>query len=94
MSEQRFVLDKLYYTIMTPIEKISVGRSYMTYGEVVGCLNELNDENKELKKENEQLKKRVDKLKVIMAEFGATLLMNGFDIEFDDKDLIEMINNE
>lgn len=36
----RFVLDKLYYSIMTPIEKISVGRSYMTYGEVVGCLNE------------------------------------------------------
>lgn len=40
MGEQQFVLDKLYYTIMTPIEKISVGRNYMTYGEVVGCLNE------------------------------------------------------
>lgn len=40
MSEKRFVLDKLYHTIMTPIEKISVGRNYMTYGEVVGCLNE------------------------------------------------------
>lgn len=40
MSEQRFVLDKLYYTIMTPIEKISVGRCYMTYREVVDTLNE------------------------------------------------------
>ena len=40
MSEQRFVLDKLYYTIMTPIEKISVGRCYMTYREVVETLNE------------------------------------------------------
>ena len=40
MSEQRFVLDKLYYTIMTPIEKISVGKNYITYGEVVDLLNE------------------------------------------------------
>ena len=39
MSEKRFVLDKLYYTIMTPIEKISVGRNYITYGEVVDLLN-------------------------------------------------------
>lgn len=39
MSEQ-FVLDKLYYSIMTPIEKIDIGRGYMTYGEVVDKLNE------------------------------------------------------
>ena len=40
MSEQQFALDKLYYSIMTPIEKISVGRNYITYGEVVDLLNE------------------------------------------------------
>ena len=51
MSEKRFVLDKLYYAIMTPIEKISVGRSYMTYGEVVDCLNELFEENEQLQQE-------------------------------------------
>lgn len=56
--------------------------------------NKKHLDNIQLKEENEQLKKRVDKLKVIMAEFGATLLMNGFDIEVDGKDLMEMINNE
>ena len=55
MSEQLFVLDKLYYTIMTPIEKISVGRSYMTYREVVDCLNEQQTTISRLEKENEQL---------------------------------------
>ena len=40
MSEKQFALDKLYYSIMTPIEKISVGRCYMTYREVVDTLNE------------------------------------------------------
>lgn len=49
MSDKRFVLDKLYYPIMTPIEKISVGRNYMTYGEVVDKLNELSEENEQLK---------------------------------------------
>lgn len=67
MSEQRFVLDKLYYTIMTPIEKISVGRNYITYGEVVDLLNEqqatinkLKEENERLKCMNNQLEKRLD----------------------------------
>ena len=60
------------------------------------CVVALNDADKiiGLLEENEQLKKRVDKLKVIIAEFGATLLMNGFDIEVDGKDLMEMVNNE
>lgn len=56
MSEQQFVIDKLYYTIMTPVEKISVGRSYMTYGEVVGCLNEQEQKIQLLEKENEDLR--------------------------------------
>lgn len=57
MSEKRFVLDKLYYTIMTPIEKISVGRNYMTYREVVDSLNELSEENRQLEKIVEKLRK-------------------------------------
>lgn len=67
MSEQQFALDKLYYSIMTPIEKISVGRNYITYGEVVDLLNEqqatineLKEENERLKCMNNQLEKRVD----------------------------------
>ena len=62
MSEKRFVLDKLYYTIMTPIEKISIGRNYMTYGEVVDLLNEQHETIKQLKKENEYLHKYNTKL--------------------------------
>ena len=67
MSEQQFALDKLYYSIMTPIEKISVGRNYITYGEVVDLLNEqqatinkLKEENERLKCMNNQLEKRLD----------------------------------
>lgn len=61
MSEQLFVLDKLYYTIMTPIEKISVGRSYMTYREVVDCLNEQQTTISRLEEENEQLRQFINK---------------------------------
>lgn len=60
MSDKRFVLDKLYYPIMTPIEKISVGRNYMTYGEVVDLLNNLHQENQELKKKNNALKEDIN----------------------------------
>lgn len=56
MSEQRFVLDKLYYSIMTPIEKISVGRCYMTYREVVDTLNEQQATIKRLEEENDDLR--------------------------------------
>lgn len=109
MSEKRFVLysDEYFFGAYDKIaqEKIDVlGSIYL-----LNSLSEENDRLSErliekrdkleteyviLKKENEQLKKRVDKLKVIIAEFGATLLMNGFDIEVDGKDLMEMINNE
>ena len=58
MSEQQFALDKLYYSIMTPIEKISVGRNYITYGEVVDLLNDQQATINKLKEENEQLKKQ------------------------------------
>lgn len=55
MTEKRFVLDKLYYTIMTPIEKISVGRSYMTYREVVNLLNEQQATISRLEEENDNM---------------------------------------
>lgn len=65
MSEQQFVLDKLYYTIMTPIEKISVGRCYMTYMEVVDTLNEQQATIQSLKEENGQLKQKIQRWKTL-----------------------------
>lgn len=73
MSEQRFVLDKLYYTIMTPIEKISVGRSYMTYREVVDCLNEQQTTINKLNKRNEYLKKELNKHIMLLNIVGERL---------------------
>lgn len=60
MSEQQFALDKLYYSIMTPIEKISVGRNYITYGEVVDLLNEQQATIQFLQNEIDELKKDID----------------------------------
>ena len=59
MSEQQFALDKLYYSIMTPIEKISVGRCYMTYREVVDTLNEQQSIITKLKELNDDKGKRI-----------------------------------
>ena len=47
----------------------------------------------ELAKENEQLRKDVENLQEVVAELGATLLMNGFEIEINDENLSEMIDN-
>lgn len=55
MSEQQFILDKLYYTIMTPIEKISAGRNYMTYREVVDSLNKQQATIEELQQKYDKL---------------------------------------
>ena len=41
---------------MTPIEKISVGRCYMTYREVVDTLNKQQATINKLKEENRKLK--------------------------------------
>ena len=46
---------------MTPIEKISVGRNYITYGEVVALLNEQQATINKLNKRNEYLKKELNK---------------------------------
>ena len=53
----------------------------------------LLDKIKELEKENEQLRKDVENLQEVVAELGATLLMNGFEIEINDENLSEMIDN-
>ena len=63
MSEQQFALNKLYYSIMTPIEKISVGRNYITYGEVVDLLNEQQAIINKLQEENACLKQRIRDIK-------------------------------
>lgn len=90
MSEKKRFVQSKY---ANHLQDIKTDTHYYLTSEKIGC-KDLFDEIERLTEENEQLKKRVDKLKVIMAEFGATLLMNGFDIEVDDKDLMEMINNE
>lgn len=36
----------------------------------------------------------INKLQELVAEFGATLLMNGFEIEINGKDLNELIKDE
>ena len=97
MSEQQFALDKLYYSIMTPIEKISVGRNYITYGEVVDLLNEQQaiirrDETsiktmmsnmKKLEEENEQLRKELNDFKPVMFQDirGTVILYSKGDID-------------
>ena len=45
---------------MTPIEKISVGRCYMTYREVVDTLNEQQATIQFLQNEIDELKKDID----------------------------------
>ena len=47
-----------------------------------------------LEKENEQLKKDVENLQEVVAELGATLLMNGFEIEINGENLSELIDDE
>ena len=48
----------------------------------------------EIKKENEQLRKDVENLQEVVAELGATLLVNGFEIEINGENLSELIDNE
>lgn len=48
----------------------------------------------EIKKENEQLRKDVENLQEVVAELGATLLVNGFEIEINGENLSELIDDE
>ena len=47
-----------------------------------------------LEKENEQLLKDVENLQEVVAELGATLLLNGFEIEINGENLSELIDDE
>lgn len=57
-------------------------------------LNNLHNQNQKLKEENGRLQKNVENLQELVAELGATLLMNGFEVEINGKDLNELINDE
>ena len=46
------------------------------------------------KEENERLQKDVENLQEVIAELGATLLMNGFEIEINSENLKGLIDDE
>ena len=48
----------------------------------------------QLKEDNEQLLKDVENLQEVVAELGATLLLNGFEIEINGENLSELIDDE
>ena len=88
MSEQQFILDKLYYTIMTPIEKISVGRSYMTYREVVDLLNEQQATI-------EELQQKYDKLCIEMANiYSKYIFMKEFSEDTNPNEAVKYVLRE
>ena len=88
MSEQQFILDKLYYTIMTPIEKISVGRNYMTYREVVDSLNEQQATI-------EELQQKYDKLCIEMANiYSKYIFMKEFSEDTNPNEAVKYVLRE
>ena len=90
MTEKRFELVEAIYNeigkhqieIMDNLEKHIVEKH-----KVVDLINSLYEEN-------EQLRKQVDNLQDNLAEICATLIMNGFEIEFDGKNVSELIDDE
>ena len=58
------------------------------------AIDEMVTDYKKLEKENEQLQKDVENLQEVVAELGATLLLNGFEIKINDENLSEMIDDE
>ena len=88
MSEQQFILDKLYYTIMAPIEKISVGRNYMTYREVVDLLNEQQATI-------EELQQKYDKLCIEMANiYSKYIFMKEFSEDTNPNEAVKYVLRE
>ena len=57
-------------------------------------LNRLTEENEQLNEENERLQKNMENLQEVVAELGATLLLNGFEIKINDENLSELIDDE
>ena len=88
MSDKRFQLNMM----RNPSRILDNGKVISKYNTVV-LLNKFYEENQELKEENEQLLKDVENLQEVVAELGATLLVNGFEIEINDENLSEMIDN-
>ena len=92
----------------SPLKRVLIdnqtGETYYEVGKVVSLLNELEEssafiieqrkEIQTLKEENEQLLKDVENLQEVVAELGATLLMNGFEIEINNENLSELIDDE
>ena len=77
MSDKQFKLSSetvLQYQIMD-------NDTDLNESEVVDLLNKLYEEN-------EQLRKDVENLQEVVAELGATLLINGFEIEINGEKLI------
>ena len=58
------------------------------------AIDEMVTDYKKLEKENEQLRKDVENLQEVVAELGATLLLNGFEIKINDENLSELIDDE
>ena len=58
------------------------------------AVDEMVTDYKKLEKENEQLQKDVENLQEVVAELGATLLLNGFEIKINDENLSELIDDE
>ena len=73
---------------MTPIEKISVGRNYITYGEVVDLLNDQQATIQSLKEENERLK---EKLNVTALELVDEAISMGKAVEISEMDYHEFL---
>ena len=89
MSEKRFQLNMR----RNPSKILDNGKVISKYNAVV-LLNKFYKEIQTLKEENEQLLKDVENLQEVVAELGATLLMNGFEIEINNENLSELINDE
>ena len=66
----------------------------MSTDEVIDYLNTSNNAIGSLQYENAKLRKEVENLQEVVAELGATLLMNGFEIEINGENLSELIDDE
>ena len=83
MSEEKFALQTVGDTV---VRNNQTNEIYWNYN-LVHLINSLS-------KENEQLRKDVENLQEVVAELGATLLVNGFEIEINGENLSELIDDE
>lgn len=67
------------------------------YGDVINCVRDENGKEYNLQELIEILMDQqttINKLQELVAELGATLLMNGFEIEINGENLSELIDDE